>query len=379
MKRKVLFAIESLSGGGAEKILTTIVKNMDYTRFDVTVLTVVETGIYLDDVKKYCTVISMLSDYNVLSNPMDKLKYKLDYKKIYHSDCRKIYYKYIKTEYDVEIAFVEGYVTKLIASSWNQKSKKYAWVHIDMIENYHADLNYANIEEEQSVYRKFDNIFTVSEYVGQVFVRKFGKEFIKKIKTQYNPVDSEEIETLSKEKIEDEYQSNIKLISVGRLVHQKGYDRLISVVEKLKQKGYDFEIWILGDGNQKTELQDFIKEHGLQNYFKLKGFQNNPYSYIIKADAFICSSRSEGFSTVATEALILNKPIFTTDCSGMKELFGNQECGIICENSESGIYEMMKRILDCNNLEKYANGCRIRKKDFMLEKRMSEVEEIIDG
>lgn len=133
MKKKVLFAIESLAGGGAEKILVTIVKNIDKTKFDITVLTVVKTGVYVEEVEKYCTLISMLPEYEKLTNPIAKMKYKVDYKKIYKEDCAKIYKKYVKNEYDIEIAFVEGFVTKLVANSTNKYSKKYAWIHTDMI------------------------------------------------------------------------------------------------------------------------------------------------------------------------------------------------------------------------------------------------------
>ena len=126
MKKKILFVIESLSGGGAEKVLVTIVKNIDKTKFDITVLTVVKTGVYVEEVEKYCTLISMLTEYEKLTNPIAKTKYKVDYKKIYKEDCEKIYKKYVKNEYDVEIAFVEGFVTKLVANSTNKYSKKYA-------------------------------------------------------------------------------------------------------------------------------------------------------------------------------------------------------------------------------------------------------------
>ena len=120
MKKKVLFAIESLAGGGAEKILATIAKNIDKTKFDITVLTVVKTGVYVEEVEKYCTLISMLPEYEKLTNPIAKMKYKVDYKKIYKEDCAKIYKKYVKNVYDVEIAFVEGFVTKLVANSTNK-------------------------------------------------------------------------------------------------------------------------------------------------------------------------------------------------------------------------------------------------------------------
>lgn len=277
MKKKILFVIESLSGGGAEKVLTTTVKNIDKTKFDVTVLTVVKTGVYVKEVEKYCKLISMLPDYEKLKSPIAKIKYKLDYKKIYNEDCRKIYNEYIKEEYDVEIAFVEGFVTKLVAASSNKNSKKYAWVHIDMMENDHADANYSSIQEEISAYRNYNKIFTVSGYVGDIFIKKFGNEFEEKMMTQYNPVDSLEIEKKSKEKLDEEYHAQVKLISIGRLVDQKGYDRLISVVNKLKNKYSNFEIWILGDGEQRNELETYIKQHQLENYFKLKGFKNNPY------------------------------------------------------------------------------------------------------
>ena len=67
MKKKVLFVIESLSGGGAEKVLTTIVKNIDKTKFDITVLTIVKTGIYVEEIEKKCTLISMLPESPSLS------------------------------------------------------------------------------------------------------------------------------------------------------------------------------------------------------------------------------------------------------------------------------------------------------------------------
>ena len=118
--KKILFCIESLCGGGAEKVFTTLLKHIDKSKFDITVLLVTETGIYVDEVKKYCNVKSMLPDYNKLNNFSDKIKYKLDYKFIYSADSKKVYKKYIRKEYDVEIAFIEGFAIKLIANSPNK-------------------------------------------------------------------------------------------------------------------------------------------------------------------------------------------------------------------------------------------------------------------
>ena len=379
MKKKILFAIESLAGGGAEKVLTTLVKNIDQNKFDVTVLTVVKTGVYVEEVEKYCRIISILPDYQTLSNPISKMKYKMDYKKVYREDCEKTYRKYIKDEYDVEIAFVEGFVTKLVAASWNKKSKKYAWIHTDMIKNNHADANYTNHEQHKNVYETYDFIFAVSEYVKEVLIDKFGEQLREKTKIQYNPVDSEEIKKISLESIDDKYEKKIKFIAIGRFVKAKGFDRLLRVAKRLYQKEDEFEIWILGDGEERNEMEEYIKKNDMQDYFKLKGFKDNPYPYIEASDAFICSSRAEGFSTVATEALILNKPIFTTDCAGMQELFGEYQCGMICENSETGIYDMLSKVLGENDFSKYVNQCKIRSKDFTIEKRMAEIEGVLNA
>ena len=195
MRKKILFVIESLSGGGAEKVLTTIVKNIDKTKFDVTVLTVVKTGVYVEEVEKYCTLISMLPEYEKLTNPIAKMKYKVDYKKIYKEDCAKIYKKYVKNVYDVEIAFVEGFATKLVASSWNRNSKKIAWVHVDLIQRAYADEYFLNNEEHKTCYKKYDKVICVSKSVLDVYKQKFDLE---NGTVCYNPVDSHELKKYKK-------------------------------------------------------------------------------------------------------------------------------------------------------------------------------------
>ena len=103
---------------------------------------------------------------------------------------------------------------------------------------------------------------------------------------------------------------------------------------------------IIGEGPDYDILQKRIIENGLKNIVNLLGFKSNPYPYIQSSDVFISSSRAEGFSTVASEAVILGKPCIVTDCSGMRELFGIKgEYGYIVENSEDGIYNGMKAFL----------------------------------
>ena len=93
-------------------------------------------------------------------------------------------------------------------------------------------------------------------------------------------------------------------------------------------------------------LQKLTSELELTDSVTFLGYQTNPYKYVANCDLFICASRCEGFSTAATEALIVGTPICTVDVSGMKEMLGeNNEYGMVTENDDNaffkGIYDML--------------------------------------
>lgn len=281
-----------------------------------------------------------------------------------------------KENYDVEVAFVEGFDAQLVAASNNKISKKIAWIHTNMINNPHADVHYKNIEEQKKIYLKFDKVYAVSKDVKDKFIEKFGLE---NIEIQYNPVDSNEITAKSNQDCECVDKSGICMLTIGRLEEQKGYERLLRIANQLKKEKYQFKLYILGEGSLKETFMTYIKENDLDDYVYLLGFKSNPYSYLRQADFFVCSSYSEGFSTVATEALILGVPIITTRCSGMEELFGAFECGTICDNDEKALYGAIKKVLNnTGNLEYYKEEIDKRKQFFDIENRMKEIEALLD-
>ena len=96
---------------------------------------------------------------------------------------------------------------------------------------------------------------------------------------------------------------------------------------------------------------------------------------------FLCASLSEGFSTAATEALILGVPVVTVEVSGMKEMLGdNNEYGIVTENDEEALYEGIKRMITSDGmLEDYANRAKERGKSFSTEKTVRAVEKMFEG
>ena len=147
----------------------------------------------------------------------------------------------------------------------------------------------------------------------------------------------------------------------------------------MADEGYPIRLDILGEGAQRQELEAFLSENKLADSVVLLGYQTNPYKYVSKCDLFICASFAEGFSTAATEALIVGTPVCTVEVSGMKEMLGeNNEWGIITENDEEALYQGIKKLLDDPALlTHYKEKAAQRGKDFSTEETVKAVEKML--
>lgn len=375
--KKVLFFLESLSGGGAEKVLTDIVRNLDQTKFDVTVCTVADEGIYQSRVSEKVRYRSILRQQDFRSGFCKRLLYRIKYKMIYGLPAAWVYRWLFREKYDIECAFIEGFATKLISASSNSGSRKIAWVHTDMEQNPYAQNSFRSMEAHREAYRRYDTICCVSQSVKEVFSNMILND--KRVIVQYNPVDSAEVQRKGGEEIDIIPNSRLQLGTIGRLEQQKGFIRLLDCLGKVSQEYPDFSLWIMGEGSQRPELEKRIALYSLENNVRLLGFQENPYKYMGKCDAFVCSSYAEGFSTAATEALILGKPVFTTECAGMRELFGSEQCGEIVENTDEALEIMMRKLLSGTwKAEDYADAALQRGAMFSVAKRIQEIEDLLD-
>ena len=312
---------------------------------------------------------------NNINITLFKLKHHLIYKWL---PLSLVYRFFIPKGNDIEIAYIEGFTTKLLSESTNKKAKKYAWVHCNIQIDHWTKKVYKNETQESDCYKKYNKIIAVAQSVEEAIKNTFP-ENAHKVETIYNPIDEQAILNLGKERIEyPKKDDKIRLVTVGRIVSQKGYDRLVRIIKRLKEDGFNHELWIIGTGTQINKIKQFITNNSLEEYIKLLGFQSNPYKYLSKGDLFVCSSRSEGYSTAVTEALILGLPIVTTDCSGMKELLKNGECGIITPNDEDSLYLGIKKILSNKNLlDYYKIKSEERGKDFSVKKLITPIEELL--
>lgn len=370
MKKKVLITMPNLRGGGAEKVLIDILNKIDYNKFEITLFLIENIGERLVDLNpnvklKYATNIS---DNRVIRYIQWKIIY--NFLKI----NPKLFYKTkIKDKYDVEIAFMEGWATKLISYSSNIYSKKIAWVHCD-ISKKHWTSHMFKDKEEESCYKKFNEIIFVSNYTKQSFEKKF-KQIKTLKKVIHNPIIIEDIEIRSNEtKV---CYNEFTIVSVGRLTKIKGYERLIKVHASLVNL-YPHKLIIIGDGNERINLENLIKNLKVENTVELKGFVKNPYPYIKSADLFVSSSISEGYPLVVCESLVLGTPILSTDTIGPREILEEGKYGILCENSEEGIKNSIEQILkDPSQLNNYIIKSKTRKNQFNYEKNINKIEEIL--
>lgn len=357
--------------GGAEKVTLDMINNLPAQKYDITLLTLSNNGDYEHLLAPHIHKKSLVTAKNKF------LRRVLQYLFLFVIPPKFTFNLFVKNNYDVEIASLEGFPTKLIAEG-KSGAKKYAWVHTDLITYSSSIKNYRGEAHALECYKRFDKIFCVSSGVRESFISKYGmadKTFV-----QFNVLDEKQVLESSLKTAElPAFNQGLKLISVGRLAEQKGFDRLIRVLGKLAKENKQFHLTLVGDGVEKEKLIALALENGIADRVSFLGFQANPHKFVIHHDLFVCSSYTEGFSTVATEAIILKKPIISTDCTGMDDLLGNGKYGMVVENSEEGLYQGLKQIFEAPSLlNELQNLANVRSSYFTMDKRIKEIETILD-
>ena len=167
---------------------------------------------------------------------------------------------------------------------------------------------------------------------------------------------------------------------MGKVLKNKGFDRLARIHVRLKKQGYPVHTYILGIGPEQENIEAYLRQEHCQDSFTFLGYQTNPYKYVSKCDLFVCASFFEGFSTAATEALIVGTPVVTTRVSGMEEMLGsNGEYGVITENDEDALYQGIKDLLVVHGrLEYYRKKAKERGGYFSTEQTVCAVEEMLE-
>lgn len=354
--------------GGAEKVLVNLVNNMDYSKFDITVMTLFDSGEnrqFLGPNVKYTTWCKKMFPGN--SHLMKLLS------------PRQLHKIIIKERYDIEVAYLEGPCARVISGCTDSTTKLVSWIHIEQHTAQKAAASFRDVREARTCYSKFHKIVCVSQTVKNDFLNALHVNVAYEV--LYNTNESEKILSASQESIEDvDFLDNeIKLTGVGKLLKNKGFDRILRITKRLREEHYPIHTYILGEGPEREFLQRYIRDNGLESQVTMLGYQLNPYKYVAKCDLFVCASYAEGFSTAATEALIVGTPVCTVEVSGMKEMLGeNNEYGIVTENNDDALYRGIKRLIDNPKLlTNYKKRAIERGRSFNTENTVQAVEKML--
>ena len=362
-KIKILFFMETIDGGGAEKVLRNLVNNMDQSRFDITVQTVFPDG----GAALLAPGIRYRSMYAARTRATEWL-YRLE------AALGLAYRNRMRGDYDIECAYLECGATKVLAGSTNRKAVKLAWVHCDLQKAMKDPAGFA--AKTKKYYQKYDRVVCVSQLGLQSFRELFGDEIPTAIVR--NTVDCGEIRRNALVPVDDLPKAPL-VVSLGRLAEPKCYLRLLRAHRRLLEEGVEHRLLILGEGPDRPALEAYIRENALRDTVTLPGFRANPYPYLKAADVLACSSVYECFSTFVTEGLILGKPIVTTDVSGMRELLGDSEYGLITRVEDEDFYLGLKKLLLDDTLrQEHARRAAIRGGDFSTERLTAETERFFE-
>lgn len=366
---KILFLIHDLGRGGAEKVLVNLVNNMDPEKFDITVVAMFGGGVneqFLAPHVRYRAVFPRMIPGN--SHIM-----KLFSPKALHK-------WFVRDTYDVEVAYLEGPAARAVSGCPKNGTKLVSWIHVEQHTLDALSRSFRSAKEAAACYDRFDRTVCVSQFVKRDFCGIL--DFQKPCEVLYNTVESDKILSLSREdapELKDD--GAIRLAAVGTLKASKGYDRMLRIQKRLRSEGYNTHFYALGIGPQQKELEAYVSANGLTDCVTFLGYQTNPYKYVAKCDLFVCASHAEGFSTAATEALIVGTPVCTVEVSGMKEMLGkNNEWGVVTDNDEDALYQGLKRLLDDPALlAHYKEKAAQRGKTFSTENTVRAVEEMLEG
>lgn len=369
-KIKIAFFINFLKIGGVEKALLNLIKTLPREKFDTTVYVGIKEGELLEEVEKYAivkeipgfeeevvydfknTVRKYIKNRNyikLIKIFFRKFKIKIQKRK---TNLLVLDLKELKEEFDIAIAYqvpisaITVYVAEKVKSN-----KKILWSHCDM-----ASVDKKVIDNYEKYINKFQKIISVSEETNQHFKELMPEQKSKCIYVD-NVLDTEGIKKLSKVKISDmnSKKEEIKILTVARLAKGKGIDLAIDTTKKLVDNGYKVKWFVVGEGEERANLENRIKENELEDKFILLGSRKNPYPYFKNCDIYIQASEFEGACTATIEAKILERPIITTNTSGVNKNFTNEKNSLIVNYNLNEIYDAIVKMTDSKLRQKFVD------------------------
>ncbi|STD10252.1 glycosyltransferase [Chryseobacterium carnipullorum] len=376
-KINVLFRHRSMEMGGVEKVVLSILHNLDPEKFDITVCLNLNQGELRNEfpahVKKvYFTEGKEDFSKNPLIHKLQLVRRRLMLARILKN--HKVSDRILgNKKFDIEIAPTYSAFSSVINSS-NKASKKIGW--------FHSEINVLSLQplvaDILKNFPEFDHIIYCSQKIKDLMHEHYPDLKYPQESVVINAIPIDEIKQKAAEKIEALPEGPV-FVSVGRLHSRKGYHKLIDAHKRLIDEGFHHSIVVVGSGEEMKNLTDQISKHSVQETFILLGNRMNPYPYVKNADYFILPSESEAWPLVIAEALILQKPIIATNTGDVGVMIKDQETGYLINYETDEMYSAMKKFLtDPELLSKIRKNLENIEDQFDNQKIFDTVESILE-
>lgn len=355
MKKNILFVVDEREMGGVSVVLTDVIHFLNKDLFNIDILVLHDRGEMLSNLPEHVTMYFGTPYFDTIDYTIGEVIKMHSIKKLWRKTrvvfdlktgrvkkrIQKERKKIIQKNYDVEIAFKDGYTA--IFTACGDTPEKVHWLHCDYKTN-NPNLKYPQLFEE--LLPKFDYIIGVATNVANSFNETYHLD----TKAEVIPVamDTQRILSLSKSKpMVMLNKDKLNIVVVGRAHPVKGYERMIEVFDKLNQEKRmnNVEIHVFGDGPLFTQIKELIHARNLSDKVRMEGTISNPYAEVKNYDFLLLPSYSEAFGTVISEAHILGVPVLATQTAASEMSIKDGINGWMCENSEEGLYDSLKELL----------------------------------
>lgn len=352
--KKLLFVISQLYKGGAETALVNFLNNLDHSKYDIDLLILNQYPVAdavsligeVNDTVNICNAYERYQKLTLWSRIKAKLEYTTEQKTAFYLPALE----FVKNKvYDWAFFVGEWYSPAFVAYHTNAKNKA-AWIHSDLSKT-------TNFDKELYFffYECFDYFIFASENSLKESIKQYP--FLKdKSITIYNVNDVKSIRKKAKEPIND-YQfdsSKPTLLTCANIRPEKNHIRQIKVLSELKKRGIRFN-WInigsTADTKLVNQVNDLVKQEGLEDDFIMLGPKKNPYKYMKNVDAVTVLSDYESWSMVITEAKILGIPVIATRTAGALEQIEHNKTGILTDFDIRSIADEIERFFKDSKLK----------------------------
>ncbi len=382
MNKKIVIFINSLDGGGAERVVSTLLNNL-IEKYECHLILMENKISYeldsrinvisLDEKSNQNGIVKLLR-LPIIAYKLNKIIKKYNFPVVLSFLHRANYINILSKYFSNHKAFISERIASSSLYSDNSITSKISNILINKL------------------YNKSDLIISVSKAIVEDL--KIHYQIKSKQRVIYNPYDIENIRKQSDQSVNVNIDKDKSIITVGSFSKRKNHQMLIKAFSKIDKN--DVKLYILGKGEEEDNLKNLVKELKLQDKVIFLGFDNNPYKYLAKCGIFVLSSNSEGFPNVLVEAMICGCSVLSTDClSGPREILApntnidfqlvdkieKSEYGLLTSiNSEKKMKEALDLLIRDNYLRKqYSSLTDKRVEDFRLRKIIHEYELVLRG